>query len=185
MCNKTSEAIKIFLVILPAILTLVCNLIFYLWFKSKVDNSIEKHKISYSGIFKEKIEIHRELLKKIFEIKLEIQQYQYFGNNESAEKIMQNINSFINFYLINQPFLSQKMLAELMKIRTEFQTIFDDFHIHNSTSGSKGIDANTKTEIFKKYVDAGNKLKTNNPFKNIEETIISEMRTELRIDNFK
>jgi hypothetical protein len=77
------------------------------------------------------------------------------------------------------------MLCELNKIRVEFQTIFDNFYLHKSTVGVKGINTETKTELMKKFIEAGNKLKTNQPFKIIEETIIFEIRNELKMENFK
>ena len=170
--------------ILPAILTITGNVLFYLWIKQKVDNSIEKHKIAFSGIFKERIDIYKEILRQIFDIKQFIQQYQYGGTPDKGEKIMLDINKFINYYLINQPFLSDKMIAELKKIREEFQSVFDNFYIHHSISEKQGIDPDTRTELLKKFFEAGNKLKGDHPFKTLEETIIKEMRTDLRVDNF-
>jgi hypothetical protein len=170
--------------ILPAILTIVGNLLFYICIKKKVDNSIEKHKIAFSGIFKERVDIYKEILRQIFDIKQSMHQYQYAGTSDKGEKIMLNINQFINFYLINQPFLSDKMISELKKVREEFQSVFDSFYIHHSTSKEQGIDPETRTELLKKFFEAGNKLKGDHPFKTLEETIIKEMRTDLRVDNF-
>jgi len=172
-------------ILLPAILTLLGNLVFYLWIKARVDNSIEKQKISFGEIFKEKLTIYKEILKQVFEIKLSIQQYQYSGIQEKGVEIMLNINKFINYYLINQPFLSDKMLIELNKIREEFQSVFDNFFMHHSVSLESGIDPQIRTDLLKKFFEAGNKLKTNHPFKVLEETIINEMRNDLRIENLK
>ncbi len=169
-------------VLLPAIVTIIGNIIFYLWIKGKVDNSIERYKIAYSGIFKERIDIYKEILKQIFEIKFSIQQYQYFGTSVQGEKIMSDLNKFINYYLVNQPFLSDKMMSELKKIREEFQSIFDDFYLHHKVTTKPGVDPDTMTKLINNFFKAGNKLKGDEPFKILEETIISEMRTHLQID---
>lgn len=167
--------------LLPVILTLLGNLIFYLWIKDRVENSIEKHKVAFSEIFKEKLSIYKEILSQVFDIKSSIQQYHYGGSPEKGEKIMLDINKFIKYNLINQPFLSDKMLTELNKIREEFQLVFDDFYMHHSISSERGIGAETRTDLLKKFFEAGNKLKTNHPFKVLEETIISEMKNDLRM----
>jgi len=170
-------------IILPAIITVVGNVLFYLWIKEKVDSSIERQKIAYSGIFKERIDIYKEILRQIFDIKSSIQQYQYSGMPESVDKIMLDINKFINFYLINQPFLSKKMLEELSKIRSEFQEVFDNFYLHHSLSKVPNVEVEERNERMKKYFASGNKLKKNSPFKDLEETIITEMKEHLHIEH--
>lgn len=162
--------------ILPAIITLIGNVIFYLWIKGKIDKSIEKNKIAYSGIFKEKVNIYRELLDKTYGIKKELNRFQYVGTKEEGTDLMQKINDYIQFYSINQPFLSDEMLSDLNKIRAEFQDVFDKFYMHIS---------NAQPDNMTQFIEAGNKLKSNNPFKEIEERIISEMRKDLKISEFE
>ena len=88
---------------------------------------------------------------------------------------MKKINNYIQFYSINQPFLSDEMLLDLNKIRSEFQDVFDKFYLQISNSKSDNL-----TEFF----EAGNKLKSNNPFDEIEKRIIAEMRNDLKIVEF-
>src|SRR5574343_541971 len=99
--------------ITPVLLTLLGNLLFYVLIKNKVDKSIEENKIAYSGVFKEKLDIYRELLDKTYSIKKELHRIQYIGNKEELEKLMLDINNYIKFYTINQPFLSEEMLKNL------------------------------------------------------------------------
>lgn len=161
--------------ILPAILTIVGNLIFYLWIKGRVDKSIERQKTAYSGVFKEKIDIYRELLRKTYSIKKELNRFRYVGTKEEGSEIMQNINDYIQFYNINQPFLSDSMLSDLKVLRSEFQDIFENFYMHISNKDPEDL-----TDFFK----AGNKLRSNKPFEEIENRLIKEMRDDLRIKEF-
>jgi hypothetical protein len=174
------EIIKI---ALPGIIAILGNLLVYLIVKNKIDKSIEKHKISYTGVFKEKIAIYKELLKKIYEIKAIIQQYQYSGQEESGNKCFLEINNFINFYLANQPFLSETMIANLMKIRIEFQDAFDAFYMYHKDP-NKGINKSVDTDfVFKKFIDARNKMKSDEPFNDLEKVLITEMKHDIRIDD--
>jgi len=67
--------LRIFSLIIPGLVAIIGNIIFYIIVKSRIDKSIEKYKISYAGVYKEKIEIHKEILKQIFELKLKVQKY--------------------------------------------------------------------------------------------------------------
>lgn len=160
--------------ITPVLLTLLGNLIFYVLIKNKVDKSIEENKIAYSGVFKEKLDIYRELLDKTYTIKKELYRIQYIGSKEELEKLMLSINDYIKFYTINQPFLSDEMLKNLKEIRSEFQYIFDEFYKHF-----------TNQDNLEDFFKASNKLKENNPFEKIENVIISEMKKDLKIDKKK
>jgi len=160
--------------VLPAVITVICNILFYLWIKKSVDKSLEQYKISYSGIFKEKIDIYRELLSKTYSIKRTISRFQYIGTKEEGAEIMESINQYIDYYLINQPFLSDEMLNDLNKMRKELQNVFDAFH--KNLYGKND-------ELLKEWIDAGNKLKSNEPFKQIEERIISEMKKDLKVES--
>ena len=73
----TENEIKILSFIIPGLVAIIGNYIFYLLIKNRVDKQIENYKISYSGVFKEKIEIHKNLLKMIFNLKRDVQQYQW------------------------------------------------------------------------------------------------------------
>ena len=114
-------------ILLPGLVTVAGNLIFYLWIKGRIDKSIEKNKIAFSGIFSEKILIYRELLERTYEIKKTLSLFQYSGTKEDGISIMESINDYIKFYKINQQFLSDKMLTDLNRIRSGFQEIFEPF----------------------------------------------------------
>lgn len=178
------EMTKILSFIIPGLVAIVGNIIFYMIVKSRIDKSIERHKISYAGVFQEKLEIHKKLLKHIVDLKLKIQQYQYSGDNQSGQEIKSGINDFINFYRMNQPFIKSEIFDVLVNLTKELQSCFDDFYMHNSLSNERGLDPKIKTETLKKFFDSGNKFKRNEPFKQIEDLLISEMRKDLRIDEY-
>ena len=173
--------IKILYLIIPGLVAIIGNIIFYVIVKNRIDKSIEKYKISYAGIYQEKIKIHKEILSKLFEIKLKIQQYQYSGNQQMGEELFLDFNNFIAFYTKNQPFLKHEILDGLKTITKELQSCFDDFYMHNSLSQTSGLEPSIRTETLKKFFESGNKFKTNQPFKQIEELLIEEMRKDLKI----
>ncbi|EPR69209.1 hypothetical protein [Cyclobacterium qasimii] len=89
------DPVKAIDLVLPAVITVICNILFYLWIKKSVDKSLEQYKISYSGIFKEKIDIYRELLSKTYNIKRTISRFQYVGTKEEGAEIMESINQYL------------------------------------------------------------------------------------------
>jgi hypothetical protein len=167
--------------LIPAVLTVLGNLIFYKWIKKGVDESIEESKIAYSGVFREKIEIYRDILDKSYSLKLKIHRYHVSGDQTKTEEIFVAVEEFINFYLKNQPFLSKEMVKKLKKINTEFQSVLDNSYYYYTLSNVSGIEPKDRVETFKAFIEVGNKLK-DKTFLELEELIISEMRVDLKTD---
>jgi hypothetical protein len=167
---------------IPGLIAVLGNIIFYIIVKGRIDKSIERHKISYSGIHKEKIEIHKEILKQLFGLKRKIQQYQYSGSQELGTELFRDFNNFIIYYQINQPFLRQEILDGLKTISHELQLCFEDFYKYNYLTVKDGIDPKIEIELLKKFFESGNKFKKNEPFEQIETLLISEMKKDLKIE---
>ena len=174
---------KILSYFIPGLVAILGNYIFYLLIKNRVDRQIENYKISYSGIFKEKIEIHKKLLKMIFNLKKDIQTYQYFGDENLFEKIKNDFSDLIEHYSINKPFLRDEIYGKLKVMTSELQECFEAFSMYKTTRNNSGLTKEQLNDITKKYIASGNKLKLNDPFKEIEEKIIDEMKSDLKIES--
>lgn len=168
--------------ILSAFLTALFNVIFYRSIKAKIDKSIEKHKIAYSGIFKEKIDIYKKLLEMLYDLKSCISRYQYEGTTDESRKIMDDINSFIRFYEINRPFLSENIIINFKKIRSELQEVFDNLYRYHYLSNQTIDNEESKAELWNLYTTAVNKLRDKKHFESLEYNIIKEIRDDLRVD---
>ncbi|WP_431241854.1 hypothetical protein ACQ9BO_18035 [Flavobacterium sp. P21] len=101
--------------------------------------------------------------------------FQYLGGVEEGKELMLKINEYIEFYTINQPFLSDDMISDLDKIRAEFQEVFEKFYKHIAVKNSDNLN---------EFFEASNKLKINKPFEDIEKKIIAEMRKDLKVKKF-
>ena len=166
-----NETLKI---ILPAVITVVLNIIFYLLIKHQVEKSLEKQKIAYSGVFAEKIKIYRELLKMTYEAKSTISSFQYHVDEEQGKEIMKVLNDYNKYFRINEPFLSQSMINSFKKLHKEFQEIFEPMYLYNI--------ANPSEEKMAEFFKATNKLRTNEIFIELESNIVSQMRSDLKTD---
>lgn len=172
---------SIFQIVAPSVITILGNIIFYLFIKGKIDKSIELYKISYSGVFKERIDVYREILNKLYLVKTLMLQYHLTGDKEEGNKFTVEITGFINFYLKNQPFLSDIMIKKLKNFQTEVQSVFNDSHQFYYLSPIK-LEPKMREEITLNFFEAGNKYKTNSPFSYIEKQIIKEMKNDLNTD---
>ena len=159
-------------------ITFLFNAILLVFVKRSIDTSLETHKIAYSGVFKEKIEVHRKLLEHIYLLKLKVQRFGYSGDGEMAQELFKDFESFINFYLINQPFLRPKTLDLLKKLNSEYQEVFDVFRLSTVLRNYPVLDSAKISENALKTIEAMNKFK-GNFFQEIEDQIISDMREDL------
>ncbi|GEM_PF-6911015 len=68
-------------------------------------------------------------------------------------------------------------------MRTEFQDVFDKFDTFQKVGISTISSCEEKKQLIDNYFSAGNKFKTNEPFKTLENAIIAEMRKDLKTDS--
>lgn len=163
--------------IIPATLTAIFNYILYLFIKRRVDNSIEKYKISYSGVFKEKIEIYKSLLVKVHDLRIRIGHYQITDDDKTKESLRGEFNDLIRAYLINKPFLSDQLIKLFKDITNELQSIYEAFVLGSLKNNRPSVQFDEKE---KKYWDAVNKLREGQELNKIEDEIIFEMRKDLQ-----
>ena len=163
------------LILLPGILTVVLNVIFYLVIKRSVEKSMEKFKIAYSGIFSEKIRIYQRLLKKTSVIKRQIRNYSFKSGNIDSSIIQKKIMDFHYFTEANAPFISKDLMNSFQQLHVEYKSIFTPIYFYSEGNNSDRWD--------KEYRESVKKIQKNEAFKILEEKIIIEMRKELRTDN--
>src|SRR5688572_17026840 len=165
--------------LLPAVITVIFNVIFYLLIKRRIDNSIERFRNSYSGVFKEKIDIYKSLLIELHDLTLKINQYQYLDNEEFNTEIKSGFNKLIKIYLTNRPFISLEIISLFQKITKEIQSIYEALTLGSiARIGKMQVDQMQKFDTA--YWEAVNKLRDNKSLKEIEEGIVLEMRKELQ-----
>jgi len=172
------EILKI--VVSSSIGAAIVNILFYWIVKSRIDKSIEKYKIAYSGIFKEKIEIYRKLLAMIYGLHYKLTQCVNNISDDDFKCIKEKFNAFIDFYLINQPFLSILLLEKLNVLKEEYQQCFEDSYFGQTKQKSLDTIIEGTLQQFK----SRNKLLTDY-FKSAQEDIVIEMRNDMQIENKK
>ena len=175
--------IAILALFVPAFLTFVFNAIFLVFIQRQISKSLERFKVSYSGIYKERIDIYRELLKRVLELKNLTRDFTMKGDNdELAGRIMKASNDLIDFYFINQAFVSKNVDGYLKEIREKLNKIFEAAYSHFKIGSIETIPKEKKDELIDNYFEALKEIRSNNVFYNIESTIIQEMRKDLNLD---
>ncbi|WP_207425685.1 hypothetical protein [Pedobacter sp. SYSU D00535] len=157
----------------PAILTLLGNFLFYTWVKKRVDSNIEKFKITYSGVFKEKIDVYKSLLGQLHDLKLKVNQYQYHPEQSFQRAIMEDFNAVVRSYSVNKPFFSDAIHSLFKEFTVELRSVFEAFATAERAPRS--------VEADKGYWDAVNKLRKGEIFVAIEDKLVAEIRADLQI----
>src|SRR5690606_33554733 len=113
--------------IVAAVATVICNAAYFAFVKNKIEKQIESYKIAYSGIFKEKVDIYKELLRTMDELKDRIVTYGHTGREDFQEfnQLKQEINNFIRLYQYGSMFYPKKIVKTCTQIRDEFQLVFE------------------------------------------------------------
>ncbi len=171
---------ELFKILAPAVITILANVIILLFLKNRVDRRIEQFKVVHSGIFKERLEIYRLLLRKTVKIKAQIYRYGY-GTGE-PKKIMGDINRLIDLLRINRPFISPEINRISSNLIWLFQEILDAFYL-----GNKNLTSNSdfNPDHNKAYIAALNELKKNEEFKKLEDMLDGEIRKSLGFDKIE
>lgn len=95
------------------------NSIFYII----VIKHVEKSKIIYAGLLKEKIDIYKSILGEVHNLKIKLNQYD-LDMPEFRSEVQKDFEKLIRIYSVNRPFLSDKII-ELFQINSsELQDIF-------------------------------------------------------------
>ncbi|MXV16840.1 hypothetical protein [Hufsiella ginkgonis] len=170
---------KWYLHILPAVITVVGNIIFYLIIKGRIDNKIERYKTVFNGIFKEKIEVYRAFLKLSHSLSYKLYVYQTFLNDASPAEIRQAFNEMIEHFSINEPFISVTLVEKFKTLQKELQECFEAIFRYSSMLTN---DPSNSGKYEAAYVEAKNKLQGSTLLKDLERSIISEMKKDLGID---
>ena len=128
------------------------------------------------------MDIYKQLLAMLYDIKSCISRYQYGGTAEESRKTMDDINVFIRFYQINRPFLSDNIIENFKIIRGELQDVFDNIYRFHHLTNQPIDNEESKTKLWNIYADAVNKLRGNEHFEPLEDAIIKEIKDDLRVD---
>ena len=171
--------------LVTGLVTFFFNFLFYRYVKRDVDRSIEEYKIVHSGVFKEKLDIYKELLGKILNLEHLSKEYYKYRKENDVKKFNKKMTAFIKYYSINKPFLSKSMLETIEEIQKERQNIFFTLYYANLLENKRGISNETKEKAYLDSAKAGNKLKEGKLFSELETKIIDEMRADLKTDNYK
>jgi hypothetical protein len=159
----------------------MCHNIAFRLCKGKMDKDMEKYKISYASVFKEKGEIYEKLMPMIRELHDRLTKGVYAGiSRENSKEIKAKLNAFLDFYSNNRHFLPESLVDKLKKIGREYQQCFEDIYVGQAMQK----DQDTITEGALRENQSRNKLMTGY-FKPMQEEIVSEMRNDLQIESIR
>ncbi|MBE8712530.1 hypothetical protein [Sphingobacterium hungaricum] len=171
---------NIWIPIITASFTVIANAIFYSFVKNDIDKKIEQHKIIYSGIFKEKLEIYKKLLNSIDELKDKIVHYGHGGDSSGINpmEIRKDINTFIRFNQQASIFYPKNILENTNLIRKELQDVYDlsfqrDFHKKNDF----------EFKDFNIYFERLSNLTSGRSFNQLKNDLIDNIKMDFNIKN--
>ncbi|MEG9326554.1 hypothetical protein V6B16_01275 [Salinimicrobium catena] len=164
------------IVIATPLLTFLFNYLFYRFIKGDIEQKIHQNNISYSGVFQEKLEVYKGLLEKIYITESSLKKLVIQGKNQ--KEVLAYIDDFLKYATINQPFLTEKMIKDLRALRIEFSNILWD--ANNLLVAKSDVINNTSPETFDSWLAATKKIMKEEPFTEIKERIMKQMKSDLQ-----
>ena len=166
-----SEWIKI---LFPGIVTVILNILFYLFIKNRVEKSLERDRITFSGLFLEKINIYRKLLELAVTAKRSIVKFQHDTSSDQNQLVQKSLNQFSDYARTNEPFMSKEIIKQLERLHADYKDVFLPLYLYDEGGRNE-----YRIKSFRESIE---KLADKNTFKELEDSIIEEMRRELRTD---
>ncbi|WP_313515138.1 hypothetical protein [Sphingobacterium sp.] len=161
-----------------AFATVIGNVAFLAYVKNDLDKKLETFKIAYSGIFKEKLEVYKNLLERMDYTKSLVLNYGHSGNNFEVKpvEIMREINVFIKLIEHGSIFYNDSITKIVSEIRIEFQDVFDlsfrRFHLKQSE---------LKDGEFDEYLIKLGQLTSGRNYSELKNQLINTIREEFHI----
>lgn len=133
---------------------------------------VDKPKISYEAIVKERIDIYRNLWSKIYALQSKLIGFVYQSiPTEQLKQLQEDFNNVNEYYLINQPFITSSLFDKLKRLHSELQSTFENLYISQSNPGNKA----------QEWIEARNKLIAGH-FQPIRQEIINQIKRDFHID---
>ncbi|GEM_PF-3061500 len=161
-----------------AVATVIANVAFLAYVKNDLDKKMETFKIAYSGIFKEKLEIYKNLLERMDYTKSLVLNYGHSGDNFEVKpvEIMKEINIFIKLIDHGSIFYNDTISNIVSEIRIEFQDVFDlSFRRFNLKQSE------LREGEFEEYLVKLGRLTRGTQYHELKEQLIKTIREEFNI----
>lgn len=164
----------------PAVITLICNVWFYQSVKKSVDESSERLKISFSGVFTEKMKVYNQILDKYYELLHKIESFGFNGSHKLQPEIHSLYNNFVHYRLINEPLISESLLNPLKLIEIKLEDVYGACigYYQAKEAGLSADVISQKGEIMRMDLD---KLKETGEIGQLQMQIVKLIRDDIHL----
>lgn len=166
--------------VVAGVVSYYSNKLFYQKVKTELDKDIERHKISYGGIFKERVEIYRGILKHLTDVRTALTTIVFSSSEEDAKKAMITVNDFNSFLRVNRPFLTQDLIIQISNLTGRYRDCLDNLTKHAFVSNHKITSEKIIKDVHEGFIYA-NSLLNSTELVLIEDQIVRQMRNDLQM----
>ena len=168
----------IFIPIISAIASVVANAIYLSFVKKDLDKRLESYKIAYSGIFKEKLDLYKNLIEEMEELKTKILTFGHQGevSKLQIQDLMSDVNNFIKLNEYGSIFYNTKIENIISDIRKEFQEVLDLSHMRVFTKAN-----NFEFGEFENYLKKLSELTSGKNYSRLKQQLIQSIREDFNI----
>ncbi|NNV57210.1 hypothetical protein [Limnovirga soli] len=145
-----------------------------------VNKRFKKYEISFSGIFKERIDVYRGTLERLFKSNKLIFDYYNSSDTQIKEKTRESLNDFSSYLLVNQPYITDILYNLLLDYRELLSDTLSSLEENKGALGNPYIHSSYKSKTIRSAKESYEYFLEES--RKIESLIIIHIRMNLGIE---
>lgn len=167
-----NSLIPIYAAIASAVISVAVNAFYFHFYKRDEELKLEQYKTAYSGVFKEKLIIYKQLIIAMDDLRELAVNFGHSGqfSHDDSNKVMLEFNKFVKLNKIGSIFYDNEMSSKVKLISNEIREVLDlsiKAHFFNANKFD-----NVK---FEEYLEKLTNLTNGDTYVNLQEELIKDI----------
>lgn len=174
-----NSLIPVYAAVASAVVSVAVNAFYFHFYKKDEELKMEQYKTAYSGVFKEKLTIYKELITAMDDLRELVVSYGHSrqASLEESRPIMIEFNKFVRLNKIGSIFYDKEMSSKVKLISNEIREVLD-LSIKAHFFKANDFD----NEKFEEYLDKLTKLTNGDTYINLQDELINDIKNDFKLN---
>lgn len=174
-----NSLIPLYAAVASAVVSVAVNAFYFHFYKKDAELKLEQYKTVYSGVFKEKLIIYKELIIAMDDLRDLAVGFGHSGNfsHEETRKVMLEFNKFIRLNKVGSIFYGEVMTSKVRSISDEIKVVLDLSMKANFFKANE-----FKNHEFEQYLDKLTILTSGDTYLNLQKELINDIKKDFKLN---